>query len=288
MKSGLDLQTAVELARQAELVKSQSTEQESLQTKQIDEVQRRRYCRRGDWNKRHSLSPQQQQQLLCGRCNREHAKESQCPARGKKCRKCGKLGHFATVCRTKTMQRKAVGEVLRKLDDDVQEWDETFFLGLVMSSNREKDPWQVELELNGKLTKFKIDTGADITVILEAVYNSLVPRPPLQLTTAVLCSPGGTVTCIGEISVVLSYKSVNYSVRIFVVRGEDVNCLLGREHSCQMGLVKRVREITDHNVFGDIGLLKCEPVKIQLKDNAKPYSVNTKAYTISPIAPSRS
>ena len=31
-----------------------------------------------------------------------------------------------------------------------------------------------------------------------------------------------------------------------------------------MGLVKRVREITDHNV----GLLKCEPVKIQLKDNA--------------------
>ena len=79
MKSGLDLQTAVELARQAELVKSQSTERESLETKQIDEVQRRRCCRRGDWNKRQSLSPQQQQPL-CGRCNRMHAKESQCPA----------------------------------------------------------------------------------------------------------------------------------------------------------------------------------------------------------------
>ena len=39
MKSGLNLQTAVELARQAELVKSQSTERESLETKQIDEVQ---------------------------------------------------------------------------------------------------------------------------------------------------------------------------------------------------------------------------------------------------------
>ena len=229
------------LTRQAELVKSQSTEQESLQTKQIDEVQRRRYCRRGNWNKRHSLSPQQQQQQqqpLCGRCNRKHAKESQCPARGKKCRKCAKLGHFAAVCTTKTMQKKAVGEVLRKLDDDVQEWDETFFLGSVMSSNGEKDPWLVELELNGKLTKFKIDTGAYITVIPEAVYNSLVPRLRLQLTTAVLCSPGGTVTCIGEIPVVLSYKSVNYSVRIFVVRGENVNCLLGREHSCQMGLLR--------------------------------------------------
>ena len=45
-----------------------------------------------------------------------------------------------------------------------------------MSSNGKKDPWEVELELNGKLTKFKIDTGADITVIPEAVYSSLVPR----------------------------------------------------------------------------------------------------------------
>ena len=139
--------------------------------------------------------------------------------------------------------------------------------------------------MNGKLTKFKIDTGADITVIPEAVYNSLVPRPLLQLTTAILCSPGGTITCIGEITVVLSYKSVNYSVRIFVVRGENVNCLLGREHSCQMGLVKRVCEITDHDVFGDIGLLKCEPVKIQLKDNAKPYSVNTPRRIPFPLLP---
>ena len=42
MKAGLDLQLAVEIARQAELVKSQLIERESLETKQIDEVQRQR------------------------------------------------------------------------------------------------------------------------------------------------------------------------------------------------------------------------------------------------------
>ena len=78
---------------------------------------------------------------------------------------------------------------------------------------------------------------------------------------------------------------MNYSVRIFVVRGENVNCLLGREHSCQMGLVKRVCEITNNNVFGGIGLLKCEPVKIQLKDNAKPHSVNTPKRIPFPLLP---
>ena len=60
----------------------------------------------------------------------------------------------------------------------------------------------------------------------------------LQSSTAVLCSPGGTVTWYDEIKAFLSYKSVDYSVRIFVVCGENVNCMLGRELSCKMGLVK--------------------------------------------------
>ena len=41
-----------------------------------------------------------------------------------------------------------------------------------------------------------------------------------------------------------------------------------------MGLVQRVEETTA-NVFGDIGLMNCEPVKIGLTDDAKPYCVNT-------------
>jgi hypothetical protein len=146
-----------------------------------------------------------------------------------------------------------------------------------MSCNRDKDPWQVDLKLDGQPTEFKIDTGADVTVIPEATYSNLVPRPPLQSTTAVLQGPGGKIACICEITAILSYKLVDYSVRIFVVRGESVNCLLSRELSTQMamGLVKRVHEITDHSVLGDMGLLKCEPVKIHLHDNAKPYSVST-------------
>ena len=95
------------------------------------------------------------------------------------------------------MQKKAVGELLRKSDEPVQQWDETFFLGSVNSSDRDKDPWEIKLKLNGKPMKFKIDTGADITVISEATYDSLLPVPPFLSSTAVLCSPGGIVACIG-------------------------------------------------------------------------------------------
>jgi hypothetical protein len=81
------------------------------------------------------------------RCNRKNVNESQCPARGKKCGKCAKIGHFAAVCRTKTVQRKAVGEISKTSDELVREWDETFFLCSVMLCNRDKDPWQVDLKV---------------------------------------------------------------------------------------------------------------------------------------------
>ena len=53
---------------------------------------------------------------------------------------------------------------------------------------------------------------------------------------------------------------------------------------CQMGLVQRIEETTA-NVFGDIGLMNCEPVKIELTDNAKPYCVNSARKIPFPLLP---
>ena len=51
-----------------------------------------------------------------------------------------------------------------------------------------------------------------------------------------------------------------------------------------MGLVQRIEETTA-NVFGDIGLMNCEPVKIELPDNAKPYCVNSARKVPFPLLP---
>ena len=37
-----------------------------------------------------------------------------------------------------------------------------------------------------------------------------------------------------------------------------------------MGLVARLEEV-DVKLFGDLGLYKCEPIKIQFDENAEPY-----------------
>jgi len=44
-------------------------------------------------------------------------------------------------------------------------------------------------------------------------------------------------------------------------------------------------EETTANVFGDIGLMNCEQVKIELTDNAKPYCVNTARKIPFPLLP---
>lgn len=46
--------------------------------------------------------------------------------------------------------------------------------------------------------------------------------------------------------------------------------LLSRSVGVHLGLIQHIGEVS---VYGDIRLLKGDPVKINLKDNAKPYSV---------------
>lgn len=128
MKVGLDLQSAIEMARQAELVKSQLTEQASLEAKHLDEVQRRRNHQRRSSNRRCSTHQQYP------RCNRKHDRDANCPAKGKKFQKCGKLGHFAVVCRTQPAAK--VGEVSENADTvSGQPWEEIFFLGSISCSD---------------------------------------------------------------------------------------------------------------------------------------------------------
>ena len=63
--------------------------------------------------------------------------------------------------------------------------------------------------------------------------------------------------------------SKNYEVDIFVISGEHVSYLLGRQAACEMGLVARLEEV-DAELFGDIGLLQLQPISIQLDENVEP------------------
>ena len=67
-----------------------------------------------------------------------------------------------------------MGTINRESEDDI-------FLGTVNASadtvSSTGSPWVINLTLNGHSVQFKIDTGADVTVIEETDYNEARDRP---------------------------------------------------------------------------------------------------------------
>ena len=105
MKSDLNLDTAIQMARQSELVKFQVAGQSD--GKHLGEVQQKkgkpnsaRRPARNDRNVRDKNPKNVPMVHPCSRCNRVHKQDETCPATGKRCSKCHKKGHFAAVCRS--------------------------------------------------------------------------------------------------------------------------------------------------------------------------------------------
>ena len=114
----------------------------------------------------------------------------------------------------------------------------------------------------GQEDHFKIDSGADTSIISEETCNTMGPRPKLKPITTTLLGVGGPLVCKGQFVAHTEVKGHSFHFRIVVVRPQ-VNNLLSRSVANRMGLILKVEEFDQ--AFGDIGCLKTEPVKIVLR-----------------------
>ena len=175
----LTLEKAVTQVRQAEAVKQQQllVRGASVNHKQPDNHV-------GAVQKRRPTRPEQQRmdkgektpKTTCGRCGKAPSHEKQqCPAKDAMCHKCSKRGQFKKVCRS-----AKVGELCLNTHSETEE---DLFLGGLTGGSEDlhKNPWSIVLSLNGKPTKFEIDTGAEVTVIQREPIRTLgVPNSALH------------------------------------------------------------------------------------------------------------
>lgn len=104
--------------------------------------------------------------------------------------------------------------------------------------SQDLDEWAVMLNIDGTSEIFKIYSGADCSVLGEATYNTLESKEILQKTMKVLNEPGGHLNCLGEFNAETVHNRRTYSLKLYVVRGENVNNLLSRQASLTMSLIK--------------------------------------------------
>ena len=115
---------------------------------------------------------------------------------------------------------------------------------------------------------FKIDTGADVSVVSSATWRTL-GKPTLKPTQVQLSSPGGTLHCLGEFTSNVKCKDRTYTESVVVIENSNQISLLAREAATRMGLVARLEEVQHFSQ------MDTEPVEIKLRGDATPYCVTT-------------
>ena len=187
-----------------------------------------------------------------------------------------KKGHWKMVCRS-----KKVNEVLT--DDDMEE----LFLGEVIDAveANQLNSWKADIAINDKIIKFKIDSGADVSVLPYDVYNKLKKQTELGLepTNKVLLGPCNyKLNCIGKFKAKLSTNHKSVDNEVFVVKGLQRQ-LLSRQVSQSLNLINKIDAINKKDYRTDIveqypklfkGLGEIEgEYEIKLNQNSKPFAL---------------
>ena len=244
----------------------------------------------------------------CKFCGKEH-EYGKCPAFNRQFNNCGKFNHFASVCTSK--QPQSIKEIkrsevqssddedceyllstvtvdknanikLRDSDNDkerpVQDKTE-FFINSVADSPTDTNRWQASLKTNGTSVTYMLDSGAQVNVLPEKMYNSLRKKPRLLPTNAKLTAyDGGNISVKGRcIAHVTKGSNKTFPVQFFVVTTRS-SPIIGLKACEKLNLIKRIYQLNKNydellqrydSTFGDLGCLPGE-YHINIDPDVKP------------------
>ena len=272
----LTLKKAILVARSHEASKQQM--QELSKDSSVDRVAKggkpRPKFQKGNKNKFEKRGDQ----AKCTRCGRDkHKNPEDCRALHESCRACGRTGHYEDFCFSKTKSKQSKSKVRHMYGDE----DDLPILGSVESEINTVDSWHAELLVNSQKMSFRIDTGADVTVIPDRCFRN---TDCLEKTEKRLYGPGGSELEVkGVFKATVESKSVKCSQDLYVVKGLR-KPLLGRPAIEALGILKRVEAIGEKkdikkeypSLFHNPQIGKMEnPYLIRLTDEARPFSIAT-------------
>ena len=202
------------------------------------------------------------------RCGRGPHPCHQCPTKDVQ-------GHFAVQCRS-----KSVAEV-----DDIplpdQDYDDIAYLNTLGS--QDANYWTCGIQVNDQYVSFKVDTGAEVTVISEDASRAL-GLDTLQPSTKTLHGlDHSPLEVVGQATVSLTYRDKQCTHILQNVKHNllGLPALQALKALTQVDTVSRsVSEQTPipdqyPSLFKGLGTFKDDSYAVQLKPAAKPFALGT-------------
>ena len=233
--------------------------------------------------------------ISCYHCGGPHL-ANQCKHMDAACSHCKKVGHFASVCRTKARQaaqswnsqpqekaKKPTSTRTNYVEDE--ESPPTGEYDMCQIRDNHTEPYVLDITLNNVPVKMELDTGAAVSVISETTYNRIRGKSPLQPADIRLRTyTGDQIRVLGSAKVQVRYDKIEVCLSVHGVQGSGPN-LLGKDwmEPLQVNLKTihvvnpgpdPIQKVLDAHaqVFDDseVGCLKGPPVKLVVNSNSQP------------------
>lgn len=271
-KQDLTLQEAIRFSRQAEA----RTESQNMLRPRVDQVKSVTKSQRKVVTNKPIPHKSLHHVKKCGYCGKapQHAKEK-CPAKSATCHKCSKRGHYSSVCRS-----SAVKEIIEESDQDN-------FLGSINEVG-ETTPWMTVLHIDGTAAKFKLDTGAAVSVIGDHQASG----HELTQCDKILKGAGDIpLKVLGYFNANISYKKKKIREKLYVIPGQQ-HALLSGNACLKLGLVARLHTLSKEvdfkaefpSLFKGLGKLT-DSYKISLRPDARPQAIYAARKIAHPLMP---
>ena len=213
----------------------------------------------------------------CSRCGREHGANGRCPAQNAVCFGCKRKGHFRSMCRSNSISEMTPDT------EEAESCEGAVYLGTIEG---ERQPsWLVNICVGSSELTFKLDTGAEVTAISENAFREL-KGVQYEAPAKKLYGPSHEpLSVVGQFIAEFKYKERFSKQTVFVVKGLKDN-LLGLPAIRALNLIVRVNAVSGSTdvktaimeayptLFHGLGTLG-DAYEIQLKENAKPFSLYT-------------
>ena len=228
--------------------------------------------------------------LDCNRCGAPNwTRQHECPAKGKKCANCEKIGYYAKYCRTNKRTNHIQDDVASSAEDD--DWSPNTIHSVnqkVHSTFKIKrngpEFFIITALVNNRPIKFIIDSGSPVTFIPKSQFNGITPLRPIgteyrDVNDNRINFEGTTIA-----SVEMNGERNNLEI---LITTKKTNPLLGLDWMKKLGITldtgkigPQINNITEDpdittlkrrfkKLFNENHTVNGIEVKIQLKDDAK-------------------